>query len=171
MIFVYLFLKITFPSSLPQGSPGTMALHCMSATLHRGPFQRAVPDWLPFVGMQYLSTRDASANGSVGEGRLPASQTPRRAVTGVVRGKKTPDFFLSSGLGQTDRHNKMCGCHLAGVNRSDKLQYTSLVVLNCLHASDLTAPYTDLLPQSFTERIHVTQTWPLWTFASRLPAW
>lgn len=171
MIFLYHFLKITFPSTLPRGSRGTMAPHCMSAPLHRGPFQRAVPDWLPFLGMQYLSTRDTSANGSVGEGRLPASQTPRRAVTGVARRKRKPAFFLPSGPEQTDRHNKMCGCHLAGVNRSDKLQYTSLVVLNCLHASDLTIPYTDLLPQSFTERINVTQTWPIWTFASRLPAW
>lgn len=163
-------MKITFPSTLPQGSPGTMAPHCMSATLHRDPFQRAVPDWLPFLRMQYLSMRDTSANGSVGEGRLPAPQTSRRARTGLGRRKRKAAFFLPSGLGQTDRHNKMCGCHLAGVNRSDKLQYTSLVVLNCLHASDLTASYTDLLPQSFTERINVTKTWPLRTFASRLPA-
>lgn len=116
--------------------------------------------------------RATSANRAVGEGRLPAPQTPRRAVTGVGRKKnKQQHFFFPSGFGQTDRHNEMCGCHLAGVNHSGKLRYTYLVVLNCLNTSDVATPYADLLLQSFMKRINVIHTWLLWPFASRLPAW
>lgn len=134
------------------------------------PFSKSYTWWLPFFGMWYLSMRHLSKWVS-GRRQVTCPTNVQKGRNRTKEEKRKAAFFLPSGLGQTDRHNKMCGCHLAGVNRSDKLQYTSLVVLNCLHASDFTIPYADLLPQSFIERINATKTWPLWTFASRLPSW
>lgn len=159
-----------FPSTLPQRSPSTTAPLCVSTTLHVGTFQKCCT-W-PGSFLEDAESQHKNHLSKWGSGRREVT-CPTNTQKGSNRSSKKKNmlFFFSSGLGQTDRHNEMCGCHLAGVNHSGKLQYTYLVVLNCLHTSDLAAPYTDLLLQSFIERINVIQTWLLWTFASRLPAW
>lgn len=93
MIFVYCFLKVMFPSTLPQRSPSTTAPRCVSTTLHVGTFQKCCT-W-PGSFLEDAESQHKSHLSKWGSGRREVT-CPTNTQKGSNRSseKKTMLFFF-----------------------------------------------------------------------------